>query len=125
MILSAEQFHQTQEEIQTIWQFLESAREAHTPLDYQRLSVSYLLRLQELQEDIVEYLSWNPTLSPSGIRNDVQLDQAQQEIQRIWQFLEAAREAHTPLDYQRLATPYLLQLQERQQEVTRPGSSSP
>ena len=27
------------------------------------------------------------------------------------------RETHAPLDYQRLAVPYLLQLQERQQEV--------
>ena len=48
---------------------------------------------------------------------DTQLHQAQENIQTIWRFLEAARETHSPLDYQRLATPYLLQLQERQQEV--------
>ncbi len=51
------------------------------------------------------------------ITNDTQLHQAQENIQTIWRFLEAARETHPPLDYQRLAAPYLLQLQERQQEV--------
>ncbi len=51
------------------------------------------------------------------IANDTQLHQAQENIQTIWRFLEAARETHSPLDYQRLATPYLLRLQERQQEV--------
>ena len=51
------------------------------------------------------------------ITSDEQLHQAQSDIQTLWRFLEAAREAHPPIDYQRLATPYLLQLQERQQEV--------
>ena len=51
------------------------------------------------------------------ITDDAQLHQAQADIQTIWHFLEAARETHAPLDYQRLAVPYLLQLQERQQEV--------
>ena len=51
------------------------------------------------------------------ITNDTQLHQAQENIQTIWRFLEAARETHSPLDYQRLAAPHLLQLQERQQEV--------
>ena len=46
------------------------------------------------------------------ITNDEQLHQAQQDIQTMWRFLEAARETHSPLDYQRLAVPYLLQLQE-------------
>jgi hypothetical protein len=48
------------------------------------------------------------------ITSDEQLHQAQADIQAIWRFLEAARETHSPLDYQRLAVPYLLQLQERQ-----------
>jgi hypothetical protein len=51
------------------------------------------------------------------ITSDEQLRQAQTDIQAIWRFLEAARATHAPLDYQRLAVPYLLQLQERQQEV--------
>jgi hypothetical protein len=51
------------------------------------------------------------------ITNDEQLHQAQSDIQTLWRFLEAARETHSPIDYQRLAAPYLLQLQERQQEV--------
>ena len=51
------------------------------------------------------------------IRNDTQLHQAQENIQTIWRFLEVARATHSPFDYQRLASPYLLQLQERQQEV--------
>ena len=51
------------------------------------------------------------------IISDAQLRQAQADIQAIWRFLEAARATHAALDYQRLARPYLLQLQERQQEV--------
>ena len=51
------------------------------------------------------------------ITNDTQLHQAQMDIQTIWRFLEAARQTHPSLDYQRLAVPYLLQLQERQQAV--------
>lgn len=51
--------------------------------------------------------------------NDAQLRCAQESIQTIWRFLEAARESHSPLDYRRLAVPYLLQLQERQQDVLR------
>jgi hypothetical protein len=51
------------------------------------------------------------------VPGDSQLHQAQTDIQTLWRFLEAARATHAPLDYQRLAAPYLLQLQERQQEV--------
>lgn len=51
------------------------------------------------------------------ITSDAQLHQAQADIQTLWRFLEAAHETHPALDYQRLAVPYLLQLQERQQEV--------
>jgi hypothetical protein len=51
------------------------------------------------------------------ITSDAQLHQTQTDIQTLRRFLEAARATHAPLDYQRLAVPYLLQLQERQQEV--------
>jgi hypothetical protein len=47
------------------------------------------------------------------IASDEQLHQAQADIQTIWRFLEAARETHAPVDDQRLAVPYFLQLQER------------
>ena len=57
MITSDAQLHQTQADIQTIWHFLEAARETHAPLDYQRLAVPYLLQLQERQQEVVEYLS--------------------------------------------------------------------
>jgi hypothetical protein len=59
------------------------------------------------------------------IRSDEQLHQAQADIQTMWRFLEAARKTHAPLDYQRLAAPYLLQLQERQQEVVEYLSRQP
>jgi hypothetical protein len=62
MITNAEQLHQAQKDIQTIWRFLEAAREVHSPLDYQRLVVPYLLQLQERQQDVVEYLSRQPAL---------------------------------------------------------------
>lgn len=51
------------------------------------------------------------------IRNDSQLHQAQADLQRLWNFLEAARQTHSAPDYERLATPYLLQIQDRQQEI--------
>jgi hypothetical protein len=51
------------------------------------------------------------------IASDEQLRQAQPDVRTIWRFLEAARETHTPVDYQHLAVPYLLQLQGRPQEV--------
>jgi hypothetical protein len=51
------------------------------------------------------------------IQNDTQLHQAQADIQKLWKFLERSRETHTSVDYERLASPYLLQIQERQQEV--------
>jgi hypothetical protein len=63
MIRSDEQLHQAQADIQTIWRFLETARETHSPLDYQRLAAPYLLQLQERQQDIVEYFSRQPALS--------------------------------------------------------------
>lgn len=51
------------------------------------------------------------------IDNDTQLHQAQADIQKLWRFLERARQTHASLDYERLAAPYLLQIQERQQDV--------
>jgi len=57
MITSDEQLHQAQADIQTIWRFLEAARETHSPLDYQRLAAPYLLQLQERQQEVVDYLS--------------------------------------------------------------------
>ena len=51
------------------------------------------------------------------IANDAQLHQAQADIQKLWRFLESARRTHSSVDYERLAAPYLLQIQERQQEV--------
>ena len=47
------------------------------------------------------------------IRNDTQLHQAQADIQKLWRFLESARQTHGGVDYERLAAPYLLQIQER------------
>jgi len=60
MIVSDAQLRQAQADIQTIWRFLEAARTTHTPLDYQRLAVPYLLQLQERQQEVVEYLAQQP-----------------------------------------------------------------
>jgi hypothetical protein len=57
MIVNDEQLHQAQADIQTMWRFLEAARETHSPLDYQRLAVPYLLQLQERQQEGIEYLT--------------------------------------------------------------------
>ena len=56
MIASDEQLHQAQSDIQTLWRFLDAARETHAPIDYQRLAAPYLLQLQERQQEVVEYL---------------------------------------------------------------------
>ena len=66
MITNAEQLHQVQHDIQTMWRFLEAARESHSPLDYHRLAVPYLLQLQERQQEVVEDLSRQPTLSDTA-----------------------------------------------------------
>lgn len=52
------------------------------------------------------------------IQNDTQLHQAQADIQKLWKFLESARLTHASMDYERMAAPYLLQILERQQEVS-------
>ena len=51
------------------------------------------------------------------IQDDEQLHQAQADIQKLWKFLESARQTHSTIDYERFAAPFLLQIQERQQEV--------
>jgi len=66
MITNDEQLHQAQHDIQTMWRFLEAARGSHSPLDYRRLAVPYLLQLQERQQEVVEYLSRQPTLSDTA-----------------------------------------------------------
>lgn len=66
MITKDEQLHQAQADIQTIWRFLEAARETHPPLDYQRLSAPYLLQLQERQQEVVEYPSQQPASSAAN-----------------------------------------------------------
>lgn len=60
MIASDARLHQAQADIQTIWRFLEAARETHAPVDYQRIAVPYLLQLQERQQEVLEYLSRQP-----------------------------------------------------------------
>lgn len=57
MIHNNDQLHQAQQNIQTMWQFLEAARRTHSAIDYERLAAPYLLQLQERQQDVVEYLS--------------------------------------------------------------------
>ena len=42
------------------------------------------------------------------IQSDAQLHQAQADIQKLWRFLESARQTHGSVDYERLAAPYLL-----------------
>ena len=51
------------------------------------------------------------------IRDDRQLHQAEADVQAFWQFLERAQQTHAAVDYERLAVPYLLQIQERQQDI--------
>lgn len=51
------------------------------------------------------------------IIDEEQLHQAQSGVQKMWRFLEAARRTHLALDYERLAPPYLVQIQQRQQEI--------
>jgi hypothetical protein len=60
MLISDAQLHQAQADIQTIWCFLEAARETHAPVDYQRLAIPYLLQLQERQQEVLAYLSRQP-----------------------------------------------------------------
>ena len=59
------------------------------------------------------------------IESDDQLHQAQADLQSLWRFLEAARRTHSPEDYERLARPYLLQMQDRQQDILMYLSAKP
>ena len=59
------------------------------------------------------------------IENDEQLHQAQADIQKLCQFLEHARQTHSPADYEAFSAPYLLQIQERQQEILEYLSAKP
>jgi hypothetical protein len=59
------------------------------------------------------------------IQNDAQLHQAESDIQKLWKFLESARLTHSSGDYERLAAPYLLRIQERQQAVLNYLSAKP
>lgn len=51
------------------------------------------------------------------ISTDEELHQAETAVQKLWRFLEQARQRHARTDYERLAAPYLLQNQDRQQEI--------
>ena len=39
------------------------------------------------------------------IQSDAQLHQAQADIQKLWRFLESARQTHGSVDYERLRRP--------------------
>jgi hypothetical protein len=51
------------------------------------------------------------------IANDDELHQAESAVQKLWWFLEQARQTHAHAGYERPASPYLLQIQDRQQEI--------
>jgi hypothetical protein len=51
------------------------------------------------------------------IQNVEQLHQAEADIQKLWSFLEHARQTHASAEYEQLSKPYLLQIQDRQQEI--------
>jgi hypothetical protein len=51
------------------------------------------------------------------ISNDEELHQAETAVQKLWSFLAQARQTHARENYERLASPYLLQIQDRQQEI--------
>jgi hypothetical protein len=60
MIQNDEELHRAQADIQKLWHLLEKARQTHPVADYERLSVPYLLQIQERQQEILEYLSAKP-----------------------------------------------------------------
>lgn len=63
MILNDEQLHQAQADIQKLWGFLESARQTHSAVDYERLAAPYLLQIQDRQQEILDYLSTKPKVA--------------------------------------------------------------
>ena len=57
MIQTDEQLHRAEKDVQTLWRFLEQAKQAHGASDYERLATPYLLQIQQRQQDILTYLS--------------------------------------------------------------------
>ena len=51
------------------------------------------------------------------IMNDGQLHAAQAAVENLPRVLLAARKVHTPLEYQLLSAPILLELQQREQDI--------
>ena len=51
------------------------------------------------------------------IKNDAQLQVAQQAVQNLQEVLVAARKAHSPTEYRSMSEPILLELQQREQEI--------
>ena len=51
------------------------------------------------------------------IHNDGQLQLAQDAVRNLQRVLLAARKVHTPTEYQAMAEPILLELQQREQEI--------
>lgn len=51
------------------------------------------------------------------IRNDAELELAQDAINKIQRMLVEARRTHSPEEYRLMSAPFLLELQERQHEV--------
>ena len=51
------------------------------------------------------------------IRNDEQLNLAEQAIFNLHRVLLAARKIHSPQDYRKMSEPILLELQQRQMEI--------
>ncbi|HKV41959.1 MAG TPA: hypothetical protein VJX67_22335 [Blastocatellia bacterium] len=51
------------------------------------------------------------------IQNDQQLTLAQDAVRNLQRVLVAARKVHTPVEYNRMAEPILLELQQREQEM--------
>jgi hypothetical protein len=66
MIASDAQLHQAQADIQKLWRFLESARQTHSRADYEPLGAPYLLQIQERRQEVLVYLSANPTTADTG-----------------------------------------------------------
>jgi hypothetical protein len=51
------------------------------------------------------------------IRNDEQLQLAQEAVHNLQRVLAAARKVHPPAEYRAMSEPILLELQQREQEI--------
>jgi hypothetical protein len=51
------------------------------------------------------------------IRNDEQLQLAQEAVRNLQRVLVAARKVHTPAQYRAMSEPILLELQQREHEI--------